>query len=808
MLFYLTLTFLVVVDAGGDRFLEPPENCSTLNLLQRGASILSGTHPVKSIGAKTVEGHQEDVVKQLDEIRKLIKGEQPKRKETAAEASGVTENSAGDLNAFVAALLTNIATVIVFFAAASLLRQRYPLVYCKNALTLKDVKELADEITSGELNPQPVLDEDWRSKVPFMPEDGYLGWWRASAEVTIDKVVEFRGLDQALLLEFSQIAMKILAIISVPLVFVLGPCHCFLGGYRAGKPGELGTDYLSYWGLANVVDKHPWLYKVHAVVVWFVIVTVQRLIFGAMRDFMTRRQQWLRALPAPRSTTIMVEGIPETYRHDDKLKAYFDALFGHGVVKEAVVIKDTTQLLQTVRMAGVIEADIQKLKQQMKQPTQDTAGNHKRAAELREDLVAINQQIELQRQAVLQAAVAETDSTEPVVNLSTGFVTFETRRDAELAKTMVLTADEAEFVVSTPPDPSDIIYADLQKDPMAETAQMLIGYLLLVIVFWAYLPTVVSVAYFSSLETLAEHHFPGAETLLKDETLTAIWDGTVSAIALQVFISFVPTFFVAIFQNFFVLKAEAWVQQKIQVWYFYFQVLFVLLVTAIGSSLIDTTKEIAEDPFSVFSLLAETLPLATHFYLSYLPLQWAGHAQNLLRLVNLFKFQALRVVYGKAAASQKCEPEDQDYYGIGSRSARFAFMLTMTLSLCSLSPVIVLLGFVNFWMCRTVYGYLCVFSESKKADLGGVFFVAQLRHVQQGLFIYIILMTGVLMQRDRDWWPGMLAAGGLIFQYISYSKFQSTFRWETLSFEQLTDIEMKDEEGDVHYGQPELIATR
>merc|ERR1719410_33657 len=111
----------------------------------------------------------------------------------------------------------------------------------------------------------------------------------------------------------------------------------------------------------------------------------------------------------------------------------------------------------------------------------------------------------------------------------------------------------------------------------------------------------------------------------------------------------------------------------------------------------------------------------------------------MLRTSNLAKFKIWSTIYGEAIAVKKAEPEDQDYYGLGSRSARFTFMLTLSLAFCSLSPLITILGFVNFWMCRKVYGYLCVFSETKKPDLGGAFFVDQLRNVTEGMFIYIIL---------------------------------------------------------------------
>merc|ERR1712014_331282 len=97
-------------------------------------------------------------------------------------------------------------------------------------------------------------------------------------------------------------------------------------------------------------------------------------------------------------------------------------------------------------------------------------------------------------------------------------------------------------------------------------------------------------------------------------------------------------------------------QHKIQEWYFYFQVIFILLVTAIGSSLLDTLEELAESPTSIVYLLASTLPTASHFYLNFLPLQWVTHAQNMLRTSNLFKFKMWSKLLGTPFAIKKAEP--------------------------------------------------------------------------------------------------------------------------------------------------------
>ena len=45
-------------------------------------------------------------------------------------------------------------------------------------------------------------------------------------------------------------------------------------------------------------------------------------------------------------------------------------------------------------------------------------------------------------------------------------------------------------------------------------------------------------------------------------------------------------------------------------------------------------------------------------------------------------------------------------------------------------------------LVSSVRGYLLVYSESVKPDTGGAFWYAQMNHVQQGLFIYVLRHGG------------------------------------------------------------------
>eukprot|EP00927_Polykrikos_kofoidii_P043535 TRINITY_DN37600_c0_g1_i1.p1 TRINITY_DN37600_c0_g1~~TRINITY_DN37600_c0_g1_i1.p1 ORF type:complete len:834 (-),score=107.83 TRINITY_DN37600_c0_g1_i1:52-2553(-) len=703
---------------------------------------------------------------------------------TAAEMTGVKQNTADDLPAFISALVLNCVLICVSFTVVSKLRQTFPAVYSYNVLKGRVSTSMYDEKVFSR----------------------FFGWWTCSWNLDMDEVTRVAGLDQCQLLEFANMSMTLLGSIAVPLIFILCPLHWAYGGNQSNG------DYLSKCGMGNVVNRHSYLFYVHAMVVWAVVIATQRQIFAYMKAFLTRRKVWLMTMPAPRSTTVLVEGIPPEGCSDEKLKAFFDSIFARQVVAEATIVKKTKRLVSMIRDAKVAEGKLEEAKFQLARGKSGRpvvgriVGKSVDAIDYyTSELTEARKRVESERQRLLKA------SPEPGgVNSTNGFVTFKTRRDAEVALRMTYTCDEDEYVVSLPPDPSDVIYTDFQRNPDTQKLREKVGYLAILGVFWAYMPCVIAISTATSLEDLGARYPKIFEGLSADPATVAMWDGMVASLVLQLCISFVPTFLVWIFLCFFLLKADAWLQHCVQTWYFHFLVVFVLLVTCVGNSLLSTINHIVEHPTYAFVLPARAMPTATHFYLNYLCLQCVTHAQTMMRTAQLAKFLVFRAIHEEERAKELAEPENQDYNGIGSRSARFAFLLVLVLVFCTLSPLMAGMGYVNFFIIRVVYGYLLVFAETKKPDLGGAFWYTQLKHVQQGMLIYIVLMTGVLLEKSASVYPGMIAGTSLVFLKVTYDRFHISFSWQQSSMEDLS----REAEGQekrlstrTTYVQPELVVA-
>jgi len=322
----------------------------------------------------------------------------------------------------------------------------------------------------------------------------------------------------------------------------------------------------------------------------------------------------------------------------------------------------------------------------------------------------------------------------------------------------------------------------------------LLGTLLTAGLYFAYMPLVIGIT--------------NLATLIDMGPLQSVWASVAPTAGLQFMVAMLPTFLINIFQMCFTLKAAAFAQHKLQIWYFWFQIVFVIMVTAVGTNVTGFMEALFTDPFSMFGVLADTMPYATHYYMNFLVLQWLSHGMVLTRYIPLSKFKVFNNIYTEEEAKEMAEPEDQDYYGVGSRSARWSILMVIGIVFGTLSPPINMLTLITFALMRLSYGYLLVFAETKKPDLGGRFWVTMLRHLFFGNLIYCILMAGVFYRRAATSGPMLIMLPTIFYVIWSLQRFDAAFSWEALPFAELNKPETTDAKKRVlagEYVQPELI---
>eukprot|EP00928_Gymnodinium_smaydae_P078981 TRINITY_DN63019_c0_g1_i1.p1 TRINITY_DN63019_c0_g1~~TRINITY_DN63019_c0_g1_i1.p1 ORF type:complete len:933 (-),score=229.92 TRINITY_DN63019_c0_g1_i1:79-2877(-) len=378
--------------------------------------------------------------------------------------------------------------------------------------------------------------------------------------------------------------------------------------------------------------------------------------------------------------------------------------------------------------------------------------------------------------AQLEAVQKEEQEQPESMFSGSGFVTFSSRKWRRMALREQFSVYSDEFVTSLAPDPNDVYYGNLALAPSERMNLDLVGRLSMVGIFITWFPAVIFISGFTSLRSLQDRSPYIAALCERQPALEAVLEGVLSTLVLKLFMGLLPTLFLMIFREFFSIESGAMAQYHMQHWFYAFNIFFIVLVTAVGRSLLATAETVARDPGELFELLALSLPTASHFYLQYVVLGWFSVALEQLRTSNLFKYMAFRVFYSPEQAKEKSEPEADTTYGMGSRFARASTYSAIMLVFCTCSPLICLLTLVYFWVGGITYTYLLCFAETRKPDLGGLFWVQALRQMFVGLLLFVLLMVGVLEERAATVKPGLFAAGSLVLLYWGWLRLNS-FNW-------------------------------
>lgn len=691
---------------------------------------------------------------------------------SAAAVSGVELNGAGDLDTYLTGLMTDAAMIVACVIAFLVFRSRYPLLFYYGSIS---------------------------GRIPDTPKEDYTSWISAALVKKLPGHALYCGLDHAMLLEFTSMSMRLLVLIGTPMVLVMCPLNFFFGDGDAEKAG----DNLSRIAIGNVKNNHPWLYYVYSFITLLVVWAVRTETFRSMKEFCKARANWLKQLQNPHANTVMVEGIPEEQQQDAKVKAYFDRMFGEGSVAECNVAKTIPDLETAFAELQAAQAALDMASQQWENDGKQADKRPKvKPSVMASEEDAIDywtKLIEDKKAEVLSCREKyEKEASESVggVNGHSAFVTFKDRRDARVAVQMKMSADTTTWQVSLPPPPADIIWSDLKVNVELRGIRRLLGYGLVFGLYVAFTPFCLFVTNLATAIDLGPFQ--------------SLWSAYAPTLGLMIFLAFAPTVLINIFSMLFNFKSEVWNQRELQNWYFWFLVFFVIMVTVVGQDFVHFVSDVAKEPMSFPLLLADKMPSSTHYYLNFLGLQWVSHAMNLTRYIQVSKFVAFTKVWNDEDARALSEPEDQDYYGMGSRSARFTTNLLIAIIFGTISPLMNLMAFINFWICRVVYGYLIVYAEGRKQDSGGHFFVNQLNHVFIGLIFYALLMTGMMLRRAPTYAPAAGTILALLWAMQSHHVLRNSFEWETLPWEEIAEGEDGKERSPEHSGhryiQPELVA--
>ncbi|OBU00217.1 hypothetical protein VE01_01671 [Pseudogymnoascus verrucosus] len=178
--------------------------------------------------------------------------------------------------------------------------------------------------------------------------------------------------------------------------------------------------------------------------------------------------------------------------------------------------------------------------------------------------------------------------------------------------------------------------------------------------------------------------------------------------------------------------------------YFAFQVIQVFLVVTIGSAASSVAKKIADNPSSVTSLLAEKLPLASNFYISYFILQGLTIASGVVsQVVGFFIFGLLYKYLTSTPRSMYTKWTTLSAISWGSILPVYSNIAVIAITYSLIAPLVMGFATVGITLFYLAYRYNILFVTDNTIDTKGLIYPRALQHLLTGVYLAEICMIGL-----------------------------------------------------------------
>ncbi|KAI1470763.1 DUF221-domain-containing protein [Daldinia caldariorum] len=606
---------------------------------------------------------------------------------------------------------------------------------------------------------------------PALP-NGWFNWIGSFWKIPDVHALQHQSLDAYLFLRFLRILVAICFAGCCILWPVLFPVNATGGNQEAVQ-----VDMLSYARVNK--DTQSNRYYAHTFMAWIFYGFVMYMILRESIFYVNLRQAFLLSpFYANRisSRTVLFVSVPDQYLDEARLRK----IFGDSV-KHVWITRDTEKLDDLVKERDEVamkleKAEVKLLKlanaQRIKSAKKGSSNNDRAEAPLDAEsgslaarwvpekkrpthrlglLGLVGKKVdtinwcrsELARLIpAVEAAQAEYRAGNSK-KIPSVFIEFYRQADAETAF-QVLSHHQA--LQMTPKyigiTPGEIVWSALKVSWWQRIVRRfsVLAFITALIIFWAIPVAVVGII--SNVTYLSSISFLRWIQSIPDVVLGFI-QGLLPSVALSILMSLVPV----IMRLCAKLSGEpslSRVELFTQNAYFFFQLIQGFLVITLASSATAVGKQIADNPGSVTSILAENLPKASNFYISYFIVQGLGVASSVLSQVAgfviftiMYKFLAgtPRALYTKWA--------NLSAISWGSVLPVYTNIAVISITYAAIAPLVLGFATIGLSLFYLAWRYNVFFVTDTQVDTRGLIYPRALKQLFSGIYIAELCMIGI-----------------------------------------------------------------
>lgn len=665
--------------------------------------------------------------------------------------------------------LTSLTTSFVIFAVLMLLfawlsaKPGNKVVYYPNRL-LKGM--------------DPFEGGNYASRNPF-------SWIREALSSSEQDVIAVSGVDTAVYFVFLSTVLGILVLSGIVLLPVLLPVAITAKAATASSNTTSNGTFsdLDKLSLGNVADKNSRLWAFLIATYWVSIVAYY-LLWKAYKHVSALR---VAALISPEvraeQFAVLVRDIPpvpEAQTMKEQVDSYFKSIYPDAFYRSMIVTnnKEVNKIYEELEgykkklvRAETIYAESKTTgKPEGVRPTNKTGflgllGEKVDSIEYYSKKISeLTPKLEAEQKATLrdkQQAAALVFFTNRVTAASAA---------QSLHATMLDT-----WNVMDAPEPRQIIWTNLTIKFFQRQIRQYIIYIIVALTIFFYMIPITFVSAFTTLENLKKY-LPFLKPIVNIAAIKTVLEAYLPQIALIVFLALLPKLllFLSKLEG---IPSQSHIERAASGKYFYFTVLNVFIGVTVGGTLFATFKEIEEDPNSLLTVLAASLPGNATFFLTYVALKFfVGYGLELSRIVPLIIFHLKRKYLCKTEAEVKEAwfPGDLKY---ATRVPGDMLIVTITLCYSVIAPLIIPFGVVYFGL-----GWLILRNQALKVyvpsyeSYGRMWPHMHLR-ILAALVLYQLTMLAYFGAKKFVYAPFLvpLIISSLIFAYVCNKKFYRFF---------------------------------
>ncbi|PPQ71906.1 hypothetical protein CVT26_007201 [Gymnopilus dilepis] len=354
--------------------------------------------------------------------------------------------------------------------------------------------------------------------------------------------------------------------------------------------------------------------------------------------------------------------------------------------------------------------------------------------------------------------------------MNSAFITFNKQISAHLA-VQVLAHHEpyrmSNRYIEVSPD--DVIWSNLNMNPYEQKVRIAISWAATaaLIIFWAIPVAFVGVV--SNIHTVCATAKFLAWICKLPAPVVGIISGILPPVLLAVLMMLLPIV-LRLLARFEGIPKYTGLELSLMNRFFIFQVVHSFLIVTLSSGIVASLHELLNNPTSVTMTLAQQLPQASTFFLTYIILQGlSGVAGGFLRIVPLVIYYVKLFLLGSTPRSVYGIKYGLGNVAWGTTFPGMTLLVVITLGYSIISPIINGLACATFFMFYMLYKYLFlyVYQQPSTTDTGGLFYPKALQHIFVGLYVQqVCLCVLFFLAKDENLKASAVPEGALMVVLI------------------------------------------